>query len=78
MVGVGEKMHLRIFPAAILINLRSKTISRVFDGSSPIIKIESERKSVIKIDNTMPKIGKFIFEPSPGVLNGVEVRRTGR
>jgi hypothetical protein len=48
------------------------------DRDSPIIKIESDRKSVIKIGNMAPKIGKLIFKPSPVVFNGVEVRRIGR
>ncbi|MDR1891387.1 MAG: hypothetical protein LBQ23_04445 [Puniceicoccales bacterium] len=50
----------------------------ILDRDSPIIKIESERKSVIKIGNMAPEVGKFIFEPSPVVSNGVEVRRIGR
>jgi hypothetical protein len=50
----------------------------MLDGNSLIIKIESERKSVIKIGNIMPEIGKLIFKPSPVVFNRVEVRRIGR
>ncbi|MDR1891263.1 MAG: hypothetical protein LBQ23_03785 [Puniceicoccales bacterium] len=50
----------------------------VLDRDSPIIKIESDRKSVIKIGNMAPEIGKFIFKSSPVVLDWVEVRRIGR
>jgi hypothetical protein len=46
-------------------------------GSGSIIKIESKGKSVIKIGNMAPDVGKFIFGPSPVVLDGVEVRRIG-
>jgi hypothetical protein len=50
----------------------------VLDRDSAIIKIESDRKSVIKIGNMAPEIGKFIFKPSPVVLDWIEVRRIGR
>ncbi|MDR1891382.1 MAG: hypothetical protein LBQ23_04410 [Puniceicoccales bacterium] len=33
----------------------------VLGGSGPIIKIESDRKSVIKIGNMASKVGKFIY-----------------
>jgi hypothetical protein len=36
----------------------------ILGRDSPIIKIESERKSVIKIGNMVPEVGKFIFKPS--------------
>ncbi|MDR1891217.1 MAG: hypothetical protein LBQ23_03535 [Puniceicoccales bacterium] len=45
----------------------------ILDRDSPIIKIESDRKSVIKIGNMAPEIGEFIFKPSPIVLDVVEV-----
>jgi hypothetical protein len=49
----------------------------VLDGSGPIIKIESERKSAIKIGNITPKVGEFILEPSSVVSNGIEARQIG-
>jgi hypothetical protein len=53
-------------------------IHSALDGSGPIIKIESERRSVIKISNMAPEVGEFTLKPGPVVLDRVEVRRIRR
>jgi hypothetical protein len=40
---------------------------------SPIVKIQSKRKTIVKIGGMTPKIGEFIFKPSPVVLDGVKI-----
>jgi toxin YoeB len=53
---------------------RPLAYDRVRDRDSPIIKIETDRKSFIKIGNMAPNRGKFIFKPSTVVLDTVELR----
>jgi hypothetical protein len=61
----------------ILRNYRKRKYTALNSGS-PIVKIQSKGKAIIKIGNLAREGGKLIFKPSPVVLDGVEVLRIGR